>query len=86
MKDTFKEEVNPDMFEREFLKYIKENDIKLDNSITEEVELDGDLLLKVMYKLSTDIVVDEEDEDIPIYWKQDEVDVFDDTDHQLIQY
>ena len=79
LKDTFKEEVNPDMFEREFLKYIKENDIKLDNSITEEVELDGDLLPKGMYKLSTDIVVDEEDEDIPVVEAGDEVDVFDDT-------
>mgnify|MGYP001158443709 FL=1 len=79
LKDTFKEEVNPDMFEREFLKYIKENDIKLDNSITEEVQLDGDLLPKGMYKLSNDIIVDEEDEDIPVVEAGDEVDVFDDT-------
>ena len=50
-----------------FLKYIKENDIKLDNSITEEVELDDRFITCViMYKLSTDIVVDEEDEDIPV--------------------
>ena len=52
------------MFEREFLKYIKENDIKLDNSITEEVQLDGDLLPKGMYKLSNDIIVDEANDDV----------------------
>ena len=44
LKDTFKESVDPKMFEREFLKFIKENDIKLDDTITEEVELvDGKL-------------------------------------------
>ena len=36
LKDTFKESVDPKMFEREFLKFIKENDIKLDDTITED--------------------------------------------------
>ena len=39
LKDTFKESVDPKMFEREFLKFIKENDIKLADTITEEGEL-----------------------------------------------
>ena len=36
LKDTFKESVNdPDMFEKEFVKYLKENDIEFDNEISE---------------------------------------------------
>ena len=36
LKDTFKEHVDdPDMFEKEFMKYLKENDIELDNEISE---------------------------------------------------
>ena len=67
------------MFEREFLKYIKENDIKINDSITEEVQLDGDLLPKGIYKLQNDIVVDEEDENLPPAREGDEVETFEDT-------
>mgnify|MGYP005725203025 FL=1 len=66
------------MFEREFLKYIKENDIKINDSITEEVQLDGDLLPKGIYKLQNDIVVDEEDENLPPAREGDEVETFED--------
>ena len=79
LKDTFKESVDPKMFEREFLKYIKENDIKINDSITEEVQLDGDLLPKGIYKLQNDIVVDEEDEYLPPAREGDEVETFEDT-------
>jgi len=79
LKDTFKESVDPEMFEREFLKYIKENDIKINDSITEEVQLDGDLLPKGIYKLQNDIVVDEEDENLPPAREGDEVETFEDT-------
>jgi len=79
LKDTFKESVDPKMFEREFLKYIKENDIKINDSITEEVQLDGDLLPKGIYKLQNDIVVDEEDENLPPAREGDEVETFEDT-------
>ena len=35
LKDTFKESVDdPDMFEKEFVKYLKENDIEFDDSIS----------------------------------------------------
>ena len=78
LKDTFKESVDPKMFEREFLKYIKENDIKINDSITEEVQLDGDLLPKGIYKLQNDIVVDEEDENLPPAREGDEVETFED--------
>ena len=78
LKDTFKESVDPKIFEREFLKYIKENDIKINDSITEEVQLDGDLLPKGIYKLQNDIVVDEEDENLPPAREGDEVETFED--------
>ena len=78
LKDTFRESVDPKMFEREFLKYIKENDIKINDSITEEVQLDGDLLPKGIYKLQNDIVVDEEDENLPPAREGDEVETFED--------
>ena len=42
LKDTFKEHIeDPQMFEKEFLKYLKENNIELDDSIVEEVTLDN---------------------------------------------
>ena len=38
LKDTFKEHVeDPDMFEKQFMKYLKENDVEFDDSISEEV-------------------------------------------------
>ncbi len=40
LKDTFREHIeDPKMFEKEFLKYLKENNIELDDSIVEEVTL-----------------------------------------------
>ena len=36
LKDTFKEHVeDPDVFEKEFMKYLKENDVEFDDSISE---------------------------------------------------
>ena len=78
LKDTFKESVDPKMFEREFLKFIKENDIKLDDTITEEVELVDGKLPKGVYKLSNDIIKDD-DEDIPLLKKDDDVETLEDT-------
>ena len=38
LKDTFKEQLeDPDMFEKEFMKYLKEEGMELDNEISEEV-------------------------------------------------
>ena len=79
LKDTFKEEVDPKMFERELLKYIRENDIKIDDTIVEEVKLEGDLLPKGTYKLVNDIIVDEENEDLPPAKEGDEIETFEDT-------
>ena len=66
LKDTFKESVDdPQMFEKEFLKYLKENGYELDNSIVEEVTLEDGKLPKGIYKLTQDIAFDEEDADTP---------------------
>ena len=63
LKDTFKESVDdPDMFEKEFMKYLKENDIEFDNEISEEVIGFGDLLPKGEYVLVNDILNKEEEE------------------------
>jgi len=65
LKDTFKEHIeDPDMFEKEFLKYLKENNIELDDTIAEEVTLDNGKLSKGIYVLTQDIVsgLDGEDE------------------------
>ena len=63
LKDTFKESVNdPDMFEKEFMKYLKENDIEFDNSISEEVIGFGEILPKGEYVLINDILNKEEEE------------------------
>ena len=58
LKDTFKEDVDPDMWEKEFMKYLKENNIELDNTISEEVKLDNGQLPKGIYKLLQDITFD----------------------------
>ena len=64
LKDTFKESVqDPDMFEKEFVKYLKENNIKFDNSISEEVVGFGEILPKGNYVLVNDIL-NKEDEAI----------------------
>ena len=63
LKDTFKESVNdPDMFEKEFVKFLKENDIELDDSISEEVIGFGEVLPKGEYVLANDILNKEEEE------------------------
>ena len=63
LKDTFKEHVeDPDMFEKQFMKYLKENDIELDDSISEEVIGFGEVLPKGEYVLKNDILNKEEEE------------------------
>ena len=63
LKDTFKESVNdPDMFEKEFMKYLKENNIEFDDDISEEVFGFGELLPKGEYVLINDILNKEEEE------------------------
>ncbi len=63
LKDTFKEHVeDPDMFEKEFVKYLKENDIEFDDSISEEVIGFGEILPKGEYVLVNDILNKEEEE------------------------
>ena len=54
LKDTFKESVDdPDMFEKEFMKYLKENNIEFDDEISEEVIGFGEVLPKGEYVLVT---------------------------------
>ena len=63
LKDTFKESVDDkDMFEKEFMKYLKENNIEFDESISEEVIGFGEVLPKGEYVLSNDILNKEEEE------------------------
>ena len=63
LKDTFKESVDdPDMFEKEFIKYLKEEGVELDDSISEEVVGFGELLPKGEYSLVQDILNKEEEE------------------------
>ena len=63
LKDTFKESVDdPDMFEKEFIKFLKENNIELDDSISEEVIGFGEILPKGEYVLVNDILNKEEEE------------------------
>ena len=79
LKDTFKEDVDPKMWEREFLKYLKENNFELDNTISEEVTLDNGQLPKGIYKLVNDITFDKEDAESPDALEGDEVQVFEPT-------
>ena len=63
LKDTFKESVDdPDMFEKEFMKYLKEEGVELDDSITESVIGFGEMLPKGEYTLEQDILNKEEEE------------------------
>ena len=79
LKDTFKESVDdPDVFEREFLKYLKEQGLELDDTISEEVSLNNGMLPKGVYKLVNDIVTDE-DESTPPAEEGDEVETFEDV-------
>ena len=63
LKDTFKEHVeDPDVFEKEFMKYLKEEGYEIDNSISEEVIGFGEVLPKGEYTLVNDILNTEEEE------------------------
>jgi hypothetical protein len=63
LKDTFKESVDdPDVFEKEFMKYLKEQGYELDDSINEEVIGFGEILPKGKYTLANDILNKEEEE------------------------
>ena len=63
LKDTFKESVDdPDMFEKEFMKYLKESGYEIDNTISEEVIGFGEVLPKGEYVLVNDILNSEEEE------------------------
>ena len=63
LKDTFKESVDdPDMFEKEFVKFLKENNIEMDDEISEEVIGFGEVLPKGEYVLINDILNNEEEE------------------------
>ena len=64
LKDTFKESVDdPDMSEKEFMKYLKEEGIELDDSISEEVVGFGEVLPKGEYVLNKDILSKEDEDD-----------------------
>ena len=63
LKDTFKESVDdPDVFEKEFMKYLKEQGYEIDNSISEEVIGFGEVLPKGEYVLVNDILNKDEEE------------------------
>ena len=63
LKDTFKESVDdPDVFEKEFMKYLKEQGYEIDDSISEEVIGFGEVLPKGEYVLVNDILNTEEEE------------------------
>ena len=63
LKDTFKESVDdPDIFEKEFMKYLKEQGYEIDDSISEEVIGFGEVLPKGEYVLVNDILNTEEEE------------------------
>tara|TARA_Y100001937_G_scaffold123580_1_gene186673 strand:+ start:454 stop:1071 length:618 start_codon:yes stop_codon:yes gene_type:complete len=63
LKDTFKESVDdPDVFEKEFVKFLKENNVEFDDSISEEVIGFGEILPKGTYVLVNDILNKEEEE------------------------
>jgi len=77
LKDTLREHVSdPDVFEKEFMKYLKKNDIELDREISEEVIGFGEVLPKGEYLLKNDILNKEEEE--LTAKKGDKVAVFDD--------
>ena len=63
LKDTFKESVDdPDVFEKEFMKYLKEEGYEIDDAISEEVIGFGEVLPKGEYTLANDILSQEEEE------------------------
>mgnify|MGYP003329366936 CR=1 FL=1 len=63
LKDTFKESVDdPDVFEKEFVKFLHENEIELDDTISEEIAGFGEVLPKGEYVLINDILNKEEED------------------------
>ena len=57
LKDTFKESVDdPDIFEKEFMKYLKEQGYEIDDTISEEVIGFGEILPKGEYKLALSLI------------------------------
>ena len=63
LKDTFKESVDdPDVFEKEFMKYLKEQGYEIDDTIMEEVVGFGEVLPKGEYTLVNDILNKDEEE------------------------
>jgi len=77
LKDTFKESVDdPDVFEKEFMKYLKEEGYEIDDSISEEVIGFGEVLPKGEYNLVNDILNKEEEE--LTAKKGDKVEVYED--------
>ena len=77
LKDTFKESVDdPDVFEKEFMKFLKEQGVEIDASISEEVIGFGEVLPKGEYSLINDILNKEEEE--LTAKKGDKVEVFED--------
>ena len=79
LKDTFKEDVDPKMWEQEFMKYLKEGGYELDDTISEEVTLENGMLPKGIFKLVNDITFDKEDADTPDALAGDEVQTFEAT-------
>ena len=78
LKDTFKESVDdPDMFEKQFMKYLHEEGYEIDDSISEEVIGFGEVLPKGEYALVQDILNKEEEE--LTAKKGDKVAVYDDV-------
>ena len=78
LKDTFKESVDdPDMFEKEFMKYLHEEGYEIDDSISEDVVGFGEILPKGEYTLVQDILNKEEEE--LSAKKGDKIEVFDDV-------
>ena len=63
LKDTFKEHVeDPAVFEKELMKYLKEQGVEFDDSISENVIGFGEVLPKGAYVLVNDILNKEEEE------------------------
>ena len=81
LKDTFKEHVEDDkMFENEFMKFLEEQGIELDDTSVEEVTLDNGKLSKGLYVLTQDVITTgEEDEDTIDVEEGDEVEAFEDV-------
>ena len=77
LKDTFKEHVeDPALFEKEFMKYLQEQGVEFDDSISETVVGFGEVLPKGQYILVNDILNKEEEE--LSAKKGDKVEAFDD--------